>query len=161
MVHARAQTHTRARTHAHTHARTHARTCLCTYVRATLARTHHHTFSRVLIPLFGVCVCLGFCVWLVSGHVCILVFVQMPGAIRDLRSWLQLYGEPDPGKIPTGTMTTFTASKKHVGKDKSQTCQMSCKVCVCGAFVCVRVEIRHPRLITLAVSCTPLPRPSL
>jgi hypothetical protein len=40
----------------------------------------------------------------------------------------QLYGEPDPGKIPTGTMTTFTASKKHVGKDKSQTCQMSCKV---------------------------------
>ena len=54
--------------------------------------------------------------------------LQPPGAIRDLRTWLQLYGEPDPGKIPTGTMTTFTASKKHVGKDKSQTCQMSCKV---------------------------------
>ena len=36
--------------------------------------------------------------------------LQMPGAIRDLRSWLQLYGEPDPGKIPTGTMTTFYPS---------------------------------------------------
>ena len=56
------------------------------------------------------------------------MLLQMPGAIRDLRAWLQLYGEPDPGKIPTGTMTTFYPSKKHVGKDKSQTCQMSCKV---------------------------------
>ena len=38
------------------------------------------------------------------------------------------HANTDPGKIPTGTMSTFTASKKHVGKDKSQTCHMSCKV---------------------------------
>jgi hypothetical protein len=54
--------------------------------------------------------------------------LQVPGALQDIRAWLQVYGEPDPGKIPTGTMSTFTPSKKHVGKDISQTCGMSCKV---------------------------------
>ena len=32
--------------------------------------------------------------------------LQMPGAVRDLRSWLSMYGEPDPGKIPTGAHAT-------------------------------------------------------
>lgn len=55
--------------------------------------------------------------------------LQMPGAVRDLRSWLSMYGEPDPGKIPTGTMTTFVPSRKHLGTlGRSQTCAMATKV---------------------------------
>jgi hypothetical protein len=33
------------------------------------------------------------------------------GSLKDVRSWLAMYGEPDPGKIPTGSMTTFAASR--------------------------------------------------
>ena len=39
-----------------------------------------------------------------------------------------MYGEPDPGKIPTGSMTTFAASKRRFGRDKSRSSNMSRKV---------------------------------
>ena len=48
--------------------------------------------------------------------------------MRDLRSWLNLYGEPDPGRIPTGTMTTFKPSRVRIDKDKSKTSMMVTKV---------------------------------
>ncbi len=35
-----------------------------------------------------------------------------PPEVRDLKSWLKMYGEPSPDKIPTGFLTTFRASKK-------------------------------------------------
>ena len=35
-----------------------------------------------------------------------------------------MYGEPSPDKIPTGFLTTFRASKKRVGKEKSQSSSM-------------------------------------
>ncbi len=40
-----------------------------------------------------------------------------------------MYGEPDPGKIPTGSMTTFTASRRRFGKEKSRSSNMCNKVC--------------------------------
>mmetsp|Transcript_46029 Transcript_46029/g.115449 ORF Transcript_46029/g.115449 Transcript_46029/m.115449 type:complete len:220 (-) Transcript_46029:6-665(-) len=53
--------------------------------------------------------------------------VAQPSSVRDLRSWLNLYGEPDPGKIPTGTMTTFVASRVRFGREKSKTSTMFLK----------------------------------
>ena len=50
------------------------------------------------------------------------------GSLKDVRSWLSSYGEPDPGKIPTGSMTTFAPSRRRFGKEKSRSSQMSCKV---------------------------------
>jgi hypothetical protein len=38
-------------------------------------------------------------------------FAQPP-EVQDLKSWLKMYGEPSPDKIPTGFLTTFRASKK-------------------------------------------------
>ena len=37
---------------------------------------------------------------------------MQPPEVRDLKSWLKMYGEPSPDKIPTGFLTTFRASKK-------------------------------------------------
>mmetsp|Transcript_53934 Transcript_53934/g.128196 ORF Transcript_53934/g.128196 Transcript_53934/m.128196 type:complete len:235 (-) Transcript_53934:31-735(-) len=54
--------------------------------------------------------------------------VSLPGAVRDLRSWLTLYGEPDPGRIPTGTMTTFIPSTRLLGKERSNASQTATKV---------------------------------
>ena len=39
-----------------------------------------------------------------------------------------MYGEPDPGKIPTGSMTTFTPSRRRFGKDRSRSSNLSSKV---------------------------------
>ena len=42
-----------------------------------------------------------------------IVFTRpQPPEVRDLKSWLKMYGEPSPDKIPTGFLTTFRASKK-------------------------------------------------
>ena len=38
--------------------------------------------------------------------------IVQPPEVRDLKSWLKMYGEPSPDKIPTGFLTTFRASKK-------------------------------------------------
>jgi hypothetical protein len=40
-----------------------------------------------------------------------------------------MYGEPDPGKLPTGSMTTFAPSRRRFGKEKSRSSNMSNKVC--------------------------------
>ena len=45
-----------------------------------------------------------------------------------MRSWLAMYGEPDPGKLPTGSMTTFAPSRRRFGKEKSRSSNMSNKV---------------------------------
>jgi hypothetical protein len=38
--------------------------------------------------------------------------IVQPPEVQDLKSWLKMYGEPSPDKIPTGFLTTFRASKK-------------------------------------------------
>jgi hypothetical protein len=43
-----------------------------------------------------------------------MINAQQPPEVRDLKSWLKMYGEPSPDKIPTGFLTTFRASKKVV-----------------------------------------------
>mmetsp|Transcript_52964 Transcript_52964/g.115031 ORF Transcript_52964/g.115031 Transcript_52964/m.115031 type:complete len:228 (+) Transcript_52964:1-684(+) len=48
------------------------------------------------------------------------VEVKPPPQVRDLRSWLDAYGEPQPDRIPTGSMTTFKPSTRRFGKDKSR-----------------------------------------
>jgi hypothetical protein len=45
-----------------------------------------------------------------------------PPEVRDLKSWLKMYGEPSPDKIPTGFLTTFRASKKVGAGGESSVC---------------------------------------
>lgn len=52
------------------------------------------------------------------------VEIKQPPEVQDLKSWLKMYGEPSPDKIPTGFLTTFRASKKRVGKEKSKSSSM-------------------------------------
>jgi hypothetical protein len=48
------------------------------------------------------------------------VDVKKPSNVQDLKSWLDTYGEPSTDRIPTGSMTTFKASRRRFGKDKSR-----------------------------------------
>jgi hypothetical protein len=43
--------------------------------------------------------------------------------LKDLTDWLKFYGEPNPDKIPTATMTTFEPLARIVagGKSKAKT----------------------------------------
>mmetsp|Transcript_46403 Transcript_46403/g.145571 ORF Transcript_46403/g.145571 Transcript_46403/m.145571 type:complete len:82 (+) Transcript_46403:531-776(+) len=54
--------------------------------------------------------------------------LETPSQVKDVRSWLQLYGEPDPKRVPTGVMSTFRPSRVRFGKDKSRSSDMIRKV---------------------------------
>ena len=57
-----------------------------------LIRSHYYVFQRLAISSLS----------FVRVHKKHCMVLETPSQVKDVRSWLQLYGEPDPKRVPTG-----------------------------------------------------------